>query len=214
MYRQNELEAHHGKPHCSFRLRGGQHPDLGDPMMGGFPFTESVLGLIVLAAGMYWFAGITELMLSHESVPEKNSNEKVRTIFLSMLQGAKKELLMYDDGDTDAESLYQDHQVVDAIKQRLREQSAFKVRCMLNNRQGRTRFEQELGGLDQVKILSRRGTPRRLHYRVFDRKNAYVSCHQPDSDVRMGQVIKGQPLPWRRTPIALQEYIRDFERHV
>ena len=98
------------------------------------------------------------------------------------------------------------------------ENPAFLVHCVLNNKLGDTLMERELKAHPNVTIRQRRpGTQSRVHYRIIDRKKAYVSCHQPGQANRNRKLIDCTHALSRRPkmpPLALRRYLDDFEHHV
>lgn len=177
-----------------------------------------VLTALLLAASALlswkWMRDAAELSRVKVVKMRPNSDEVVVANFLQLLAEASVELVMYDDGDTSPESLYQDRRAVDALRDRL-EDPDFAVDCVLNNRNGETLFERALGGLPNVRIRSRVSNPRRVHYKIIDRRKAYVSCHDVGQKTRGRKLIDCTDVPLRRgrTPIALRRYFNDFERH-
>ena len=178
-----------------------------------------VLTALLLAANALlswkWLRDAAEL--SHVKVVKMtpHDDEVVVTDFLQLLAEASVEIVMYDDGDTSPESLYQDRRAVDALRDRLVEDPDFTIDCVLNDRNGETLFESALEGLPNVRIRSRASNPRRVHYKIIDRRKAYVSCHDVGQKTRGRKLIDctDVPLTRGRTPIALRRYFDDFERH-
>lgn len=180
---------------------------------------SAVNGLLILIAGLFsirWLRDAVEVSRTHVVRMASNSNEEAERIFLDLLREAKDEIVMYDDGDTNEESLYQSEAVVEAIKNKIQENSRFKVDCVLNDCKGVTRFEKEFARKPTVHIRRRRDNPSRIHYKIIDGRKAYVSCHALGGTARNRTMIDCTNAPSRHRgvrPLALRRYFEDFERH-
>ena len=182
---------------------------------------SAVNGLLMLIAGLLgirWLRDAVEVSRTRVVRMAPNSNEEAEQSFLDLLREAQNEIVMYDDGDTDEKSLYQSETVVEAIKNKIQENSRFRVDCVLNDRRGATRFERELGGESAVRIRRRRDDPSRIHYKIIDGRKAYVSCHAPGGTARNRTMIDCTNALSRHRhrgvrPLALRRYFDDFERH-
>ena len=176
-------------------------------------------GLIVVAGlvSIPWLRDAIEVSRTRVTEMPPNSNESAVQEYLGLLDEAQTEIVMYDDGDTTEGSLYQSRAVVDAIQAKIEENPTFKVKCVLNNQRGETLFERELENLaPQVNIRGRRENPTRVHYKIIDRRKAYVSRHPSGESARTRKMIDCSRSPSRRTgqpPLALRRYFDDFERH-
>ena len=141
-----------------------------------------------------------------------NDNKAAEEWFLRLLKGARREVIMYDDGDRD--TLYDSPKVVAAIQKKLDELDKFEVRCMLNFGSGETLFERKFTDESRVKIYSRKGEDSRTHYKLFDNKVAYVSKHPRGAKARRRVVLY---CPTRslfsKHPVALRPYFKDFGSH-
>lgn len=174
--------------------------------------------LLTAAAGLLsipWLRDAVEVSRTRVIEMPPNSNEAAARIFLELLGEAKTELVMYDDGDPHEGSLYQSQEVVQAIKDKIRENPKFQVDCVLNTRTGATLFETELALEQQnVRIRERRANPSRVHYKIIDAQKAYVSCHQLGEMARNRRMIDCSSALSRRhgrRPLALRRYFNDFE---
>lgn len=180
---------------------------------------SAVNGLLILIAGLLsirWLRDAVEVSRTYVVRMTPNSNEAAERIFLDLLREAKDEIVMYDDGDTNEESLYQSEAVVEAIKNKIQENSRFRVDCVLNDRNGATRFERELDRKSAVRIRRRRDNPSRIHYKIIDGRKAYVSCHALGGTARNRTMIDCTNALSRHRgvrPLALRRYFDDFERH-
>lgn len=61
-----------------------------------------------------------------------NSNQAVKRHLLEIIKAAQQDIEMFDDGDDDADSIYQDPMIVAALKQKLATIPDFRVTCYLN----------------------------------------------------------------------------------
>ncbi len=185
---------------------------------------ESMIGpavnvLLILTAGLVsipWLRDAVEVSRTRVTPMAPNSNDEAQRIFLDLLNEATKEIVMYDDGDTDAGSLYQSRDVVRAMEAKIRSNPDFRVDCVLNKRTGETLFEKELASYPNVRVRQRRADPSRVHYKIVDGRKAYVSCHEHGRTIRNRRMIDCTNALSRHRdsrPLALRRYFDDFERH-
>ena len=174
--------------------------------------------LMVVIAGLIsipWLRNAVEVSRTVRTELPPNDNAEAEHIFLDLLAEAKAELVIYDDGDAAEGSLYQSPEVVEALRGKLRANASFRVECVLNET-GRTLFERELAREDRVRIRRRGSDPSRVHYKIIDKRKAYVSCHEPGEVARNRAMIDCSNALSRRRgrpPLALRRYFDDFERH-
>ena len=186
--------------------------------MDGMAWAVVNASLIVIAliVSIPWLKDAIEVSRTVVIEMPPNSNEEVVSAFLRLLGEADTEIIMYDDGDTNDGSLYQNETVVQAIKNKIGDNPEFKVDCVLNNQLGNTLLERELADEPTVRIRHRHGTQSRVHYKIIDRRKAYVSCHQPGQANRNRKLIDCTGALSRQPntpPLALRRYLDDFENH-
>ena len=68
--------------------------------------------LIAMAISIPWLQDAAEVSRTNVTELPPNNNEEVVLATLGLLREADSEIIMYDDGDTDPESLYQSNDVV------------------------------------------------------------------------------------------------------
>ena len=144
-----------------------------------------------------------------------NSDTSVERILLKLIRNAQREIVLYDDGDLGAGSLYQSEEIVSALQSKLQDPN-FRVDCVLNTKTGSTLFEQELEALKNVRIRSRRANPSTIHYKIFDGTVGYISRHRLGETTRNRKLIdctRAQSRHPGRRPLALRRYFDDFERY-
>lgn len=179
------------------------------------PVVNVVLVLIAGFISIPWLRDAVEVSRTVVIEMPPNSDAEAEHVFLDLMREARTEMVMYDDGEAGKGSLYQSPRVVDAIKTKLQEHNGFRVICVLNELND-TLFKRELDGTDGVKLCRRISKPSRVHYKIIDRRKAYVSCHQLGEAARSRRMIDCTDAPSRRPgryPLALQRYFDDFERH-
>ena len=180
---------------------------------------EFIALLMVLAAAVpsvRWLRDADELSRTQVTEMDPNDDVEAVQVVLDLLDEAKTEIVIYDDGDTAKGSLYQSEEVVQAIKNKIKEFPAFKVRCVLNSRNGDTLFEGELISMvPNVSIDQRTSNPERVHYKIIDERKAYVTRHRRGGTERSRRMIDCTNALSRRggRPLALRRYFDDFERH-
>ena len=137
-----------------------------------------------------------------------NTDRDAKAAVQALVAEAQHSLWMYDDGDPETESLYQNEAFVQAIQSKLAENKNFKVECLLNYPTGTTLFERELSNVNGVQIRKRVRNRSRTHYKIIDGRKAYVSRHRRRHKTRYRKLIDCSR---SRKNLAIQPYIKDFE---
>ena len=180
----------------------------------------SLVCVALLPSAWLWLRALMLQEVRVDAPDDPNSNTVAKAEFLRLLTGARKELLLQDDGGPTEGSIYESPEVVEAIRKKIDENQKFKIEALFSNPES-TLFVQEFGGTDPHPRVAIRYRPDRavIHTKIADRRKAYVSCHQPGSSVRNYKVIECPtgPLAWlvrRHTrKVVLGQYLSDFETH-
>ena len=170
--------------------------------------------LLGLTAGAYviWALDDAERMTETVSTEETlNSNELARTAFLELLDEAERRMIVYDDGDGDAESIYQSEVVVGAVQSKLDVKPRFRLKCVFNS-SASTLFKERFKGNPRVEVRLRRDSQKRIHYKIIDGRKAYVSHHAPGSQRRAVKMITCRR-PLFGNASELDHYFEDFRGH-
>ena len=185
------------------------------------PTVLGALVMVMVVTDIVLVDQILQISNTKTTKIKRNSNAEVRQILLKLLADARSELVMYDDGDPNPESIYESEEFVSAVRAKLRDNPSFRVRCVLNYPSGQTRFEQEFrSDATRVVIAKRASEPSRIHYKIIDERKAYVSSHHRGATARNRRMIdcsNALPLwPLRKLGIRsvkLRQFFRDFEGH-
>lgn len=173
----------------------------------------ALLGLTIYF-GFKWALEVAEVSRTQVINMTLDDDTTVIDGFLQLLDETESEIIIYDDGDLDPASLYQNPSVVEAIEEKIRTHAGFKVDCVLNECHGLTLFEKELTGHPGVMVRPRASNRSLVHYKIIDRRKAYVSHHRPGAKTRSRKVIDStNALPKKGEPLALRPHLTDFERY-
>ena len=134
------------------------------------------VALIPVAGGIIvaWFTWDVALLSTKRGV---NSDAVALKEFLRLLREAKTEMLICDDGNKMPGSIYDNDEVVDAVKAKLESSEGFKMMCLFSNEYV-SKFRRELENLDgiEIKLASDR---RDVHYKIIDGgRSGYLSRHE------------------------------------
>ncbi len=99
-----------------------------------------------------------------------NSNEQAISNTVKLIQEAKDEIEMFDDGDFFEESVYNSDCLIETIRSKLDENPHFKIRALFNVPDPNLKFIKEFENNAQVEIYRRKdgSRPRERHYKVID----------------------------------------------
>ena len=121
-----------------------------------------------------------------------NDPETAKRYFLLLLGQAREEMLLYDDGDSVADSIYADQEVLSAIKRKLDEHATFTMRCLFNCPVPEA-FQEAMHGEDRVDARTTglgEDAPRDTHLKVIDKgRLAYLTRHGYGSMVRPYELV-------------------------
>ena len=169
-------------------------------------------GLFIAGAlGLYGALGIREAVVS----PLVNNTDPVavkKTI--SILSLAEKKIEMFDDGDSEYESIYNDPGFLAEVGKKL-DKPGFEMRCFFNeNDVSGLEFVKRYGKRENVDILVRpegAERPPDFHYKIVDDgKIVHLSKHEAGAENREYQTIDYRKLDWVRqiyfNKMILSEY--------
>lgn len=142
-----------------------------------------------------------------------NDNSTAIAKFNEALRHAETELLIHDDGDHVKGTVYNDKATIQAVRDRLTEQTQLKIRCLLNFNEGveMTKLSKEFGPRFQVGYLHQRPTDD-VHFKIADRgKWTYLSTHPKGSIERDGEIRDGTHADKYARRYYVSELLEAFE---
>ncbi len=151
----------------------------------------------------------------------KNDNQTPKLYLTRILSAARDKIIIFDDGNDMADSIYNDADVVDAFVKKLEQSPDFTVKCYFNC-SDRTLFRESLEERPGVEIqsgnsLNRSGSE--VHYKISDDgKMGYLSMHEAESSSRSYKFVDCSTIKRSRLGFALASkdhfgpYLKDFGR--
>ena len=174
--------------------------------------TMVIVSVVLLSyAGFRFYRAIELLKIqTREGI---NDHERVVAEFSELLDGADKTMIVYDDGNSMRESVYEDQAVVDAIETKLAENPQFEIDCMFNCGDD-TLFLRRFREHPRIHITRRKGERSSVHYRIIDDgRKAHISHHELGEEERYCKVIDATKASAFARRVALGEYFIDFREH-
>ena len=113
--------------------------------------------------------------------------------FNEVLSHASTELLIHDDGDQVAGTVYNNDATIEAVRERLEKYKHLKIKCLFNFDQDikMTELCAEFGDRFEVRYLHKRPSDD-VHFKIADRgKWAYLSTHPQGDHRRDGEICNG-----------------------
>jgi hypothetical protein len=150
--------------------------------------------------------------------PSTNNDDLAVGSFTDLLEKARSDMMVYDDGNEMEGSVYMQQEVIDAVKKKLRDAPNFIIRCYFNCDEKDTLFRQAFDSEKRVEIRTGTGTrPDDTHYKIIDDgRLAYLSQHGHGDSERKFQVVDCtgvNPLVLKIvTDSLLGEYKKDIEK--
>ena len=150
----------------------------------------------------------------------ENNNTQAKDDFLYLISEAQHSIEVFDDGDTDKESVYQDHDIVAAIQGKLTSIEDFTVVCHFNNPVTDLWFAQQLAKYERVTIHPgiQSGSQRpddQVHYKIADGgRLAYLSQHGYGEGERNFRRVDCRALKGRDLQKTAQDLFGNLQRSV
>ncbi len=138
-----------------------------------------VLGAaVVVVCGyfVWWAQGYLLVLVTRGT----NDDDTATSAFICLVNEAKQEMIIHDDGDSTDASIYNNEQAVKAVRTRLQEHRDLSIRCFFNKEE-----ETRMGSLGkqfpdrfQVRYLQGERPVHDIHYKIIDGGcKAYLSVH-------------------------------------
>ena len=97
-----------------------------------------------------------------KSALQMNENRVTPQGFIRLLDAASDEMVIYDDGDDVADSIYGTEEITQAIHRKLSSHPDFRIRCLFNCNASRLKFRREFDSADpRIEIWTRRSAEER-----------------------------------------------------
>lgn len=170
------------------------------------------VSIVVLGYASLQFYRAVEL-LKIGTAEDVNDHGKARAAFRDLLDEADSGMILYDDGNSMEESIYEDPAVVDAIRRKLAENPRFTMECMFSS-SDETLFRRELWNEPRVTITRRKGGRSSVHYKIIDGgRKAHVSRHALGEKRRRFRIVDATKANQRARNDALVDLFSDFREH-
>ena len=157
--------------------------------MGGIEGAEWI-GVAIMAAVV--LVGVTMVVSAHgdmrvHTLYATNDDDEAADVMIDLIGQANWLLLIHDDGNNSASSVYNNARVVEALRDRMAKRPLLRVHCLFNYK------SEPLALLDLTERYGRRMkvwyTSHRpegdIHYKIVDSgKLVHLSIHKPEADER------------------------------
>ena len=181
---------------------------LGWVAAGSFAASTVVIVWLLHRAFQYVYVQVSPIQI--------NDDDSVVSNFIELLDEARTSMIVYDDGNDMAGSVYNDSRVIDAVGRKLRSNPDFELRCLFNCDDD-VQFRKEFADAPQVDIRTRsdKDRERKVHYKIIDGgMKAYLSRHELGSSQRRFKIVDCTNVSKRHRSrvagIVLREHTEDF----
>ncbi len=182
-------------------------------MLEGVDWTVvATFSTVVLAMGIVSVALKLASLVDVQVI--KNDDNIAKKKFLLLLGEAERRMLVYDDGNDNPHSIYNQTDVIERIKEKLRTTPQLKLDCVFND-DDETLFKKTFLNHDQVSIRLRLRNPKRVHYKIIDGQKGYISRHEHDSVDRDGEWVDASAIwpPLASRWLIFRRYYDDHHRY-
>ena len=178
--------------------------------MAYFDVALATIG-IVLPVGMgALFAYYTRHLLWLRLEVGHNSNARVSEAFLRLLENAKSEMLICDDGNKMEGSIYDNDEIVATVRSKLESNNQFRIRCLFSENY-RSKFRAAFENRDYNVEIKAQVERRPVHYKIIDRgQSGYLSRHERGETQRAFKFYENAS-GWVRE-LALARHVADIDR--
>lgn len=169
----------------------------------------SILGVLAPVLAACVFAYYTRELSGLRFEVGHNSDTIASEVFLRLLKDARKEMLVCDDGNKMDSSIYEDDDVIAAVREKLAANEQFRMRCLFSDDED-TKFRRAFQDEHRVEIKT--GVQRRpVHYKIIDGgRSGYLSRHKHGETQRAFKLYEGAR-GWVQE-MALKRYIADIDQ--
>lgn len=143
-----------------------------------------------------------------------NDDDTAATTFTDILRTAKRTLVIHDDGNKMAGTVYDDADVVEAVRRQLAGNQALRIRCLFNDREDLDLVRQMKSEYpDRFQVWYRKGPrpPGDIHYKIADGAFGHLSSHghgQPERRFKLLDCSDAKPRTRKR---VLGKHLDQFE---
>lgn len=175
-----------------------------------------VIGVAVVPAIAMWWWCADRLNVGVQS--GGNDDDAATQMFLRVLRTAEKTLHVHDDGDKGNGSIYDDDDVVQAVRRQLEDRPELQIRCLFNDKANlKLVRELRVEYPDRFTVYYLSG-PRPIgdvHYKIADGGvMGYLSSHehgQPERNFKLLDCSAAKP---RTRKKAFGKYLEQFDRSI
>lgn len=146
------------------------------------------LGWLLFLIGEHGRVSRTELRINDGTVTKEE--------FIRLLDQARDVMIVHDDGDKVADSIYDNREIIEKVRKKLDESTNFKIRCLFNYDNPDLLFRKAALDLPRIEIKVRKSDSGhvenglRSHYKVIDDgSQAYLSWHHTGSPERFYRTV-------------------------
>lgn len=179
----------------------------------------AVIGIVIGAVApaffmWWWYADSLKVRVEGGG----NDDEAAAQMFIRILRMAKETLAVHDDGDRGSRSIYEDDNVVQAVRRQLEAHPKLQIRCLFNDKADLNLVREiEAEYPDRFTVCYRSG-PRPVgdvHYKIADDGViGHLSSHehgQPERNFKLFDCSAAKPRTRKR---AFGKYLEQFDRDV
>lgn len=186
--------------------------------LGEMFFIGVVIGGAVVPAIVMWWRYADSLKVRVEG--GGNDDEAAAQMFIRILRMAKGTLVIHDDGDRGSRSIYEDDNVVQAVRRQLETHPKLQIRCLFNDKAD-LKLVREIEaaypdpGRFAVYYLNSPRPVGDVHYKIADGGViGHLSSHehgQPERNFKLLDCSAAKPRTRKR---AFGKYLEQFDRDV
>lgn len=170
---------------------------------------EMLFMLSGLAAVAYYIYSTWDLLFLKLEVGT-NSDSFASDVFISLVNDARHEMVVRDDGNRMPGSVYEDEDVIDAVHKKLESSLDFRMRCLFSC-EDETAFTRAFKS--EGRVFIRVVQPRHdIHFKIIDGgRQGYISTHAQGRSCRSYRLYRGW-LRKRTRQEVFGRHIADIER--
>lgn len=146
-----------------------------------------------------------------------NDDDAAVAMLLSVVKAARKSLVIRDDGNKQPKTVYDDKNVIDAVRKQLADNQDLNIRCLFNDRDDLELVRQIAAEYPaRFQVWYRDGPrPDDIHYKIADDGViGHLSRHeykQPEREFKLLDCSAAKPRTRKR---AFGKYLEQFEQEV
>ena len=167
--------------------------------------------IVVCVYFVWWAHGYLLVLVTRGTYDDDTAT----AMFICLVNEAKQDMIIHDDGDSTNTSIYNKVEAVEAVKRRLEEPKGLKIRCFFNKQEDikMVSLGEQFPDRFLVRYLQGKRPAHDIHYKIIDDgSKAYLSVHDMGGCDREYEMIDCTDSPLRIRRRMFRKFYNQINR--